>query len=142
MNGYAGAFIERENAVILSDMISHIHQKTLLQLDVYNIDDTEFDKIIGKSGNAENDESISTLASVQLMNENEIALEDPYKLPFLPKSEEKEYQEYDQQSSLITQSLYMSKNELYQQRLLRMIVPAHRDINDGLFMYPQFPIPE
>jgi len=25
MNGYAGAFIERENAVILSDMISHIH---------------------------------------------------------------------------------------------------------------------
>ncbi len=102
MNGYAGAFIERENAVILSDMISHIHQKTLLQLDVYNIDDVEFDKIIGKSGSAENDDSASTLASVQLMNENEIALEDPYKLPFLPKSEEKEYQEYDQQSSLIT----------------------------------------
>jgi len=30
MNGYAGMFIERENAVVLSDLVSHIHQKTLL----------------------------------------------------------------------------------------------------------------
>ena len=81
---------------------------------MYNIDDNEFDKIIGKSGNAENDDSASTLASVQLMNDNDLAIEDPYKLPFLPKSEEKEYQEYDQQSNLITQSLYMSKNDPYQ----------------------------
>ena len=48
MNGYAGMFIERENAVILSDLVSHIHQKTLLQLDVSKIEDEEFDKLIGK----------------------------------------------------------------------------------------------
>ncbi|MEC8428564.1 MAG: hypothetical protein VXZ35_09065 [Pseudomonadota bacterium] len=49
MNSYAGMFIERENAVILSDLVSHMHQKTLLQLDVSKIEDDEFDKLIGKS---------------------------------------------------------------------------------------------
>lgn len=48
MNGYAGMFIERENAVILSDLVSHIHQKSMLQIDVSKIEDDEFDRLIGK----------------------------------------------------------------------------------------------
>ena len=47
MNAYAGAFIERENAVILSDMISHLHMKTMLYIDVQNIEDQQFDLLIG-----------------------------------------------------------------------------------------------
>lgn len=34
MNIYAGIFIERENAVILASMISHLHTRTILQVDV------------------------------------------------------------------------------------------------------------
>ena len=68
MNGYAGMFIERENAVILSDLVSHIHQKTLLQLDVSKIEDEEFDKLIGKG--PQSDEG-STQA-VSQVDENEL----------------------------------------------------------------------
>ena len=49
MTNYAGAFIERENSVILSDMLEHLHMKTMLDMDVSNIEDAEFDILIGKA---------------------------------------------------------------------------------------------
>ena len=51
MTNYAGAFIERENSVILSDMLEHLHMKTMLGMDVSNIEDAEFDILIGKANN-------------------------------------------------------------------------------------------
>ena len=92
MNGYAGAFIERENAVILSDMISHIHQKTLLQLDVYKIQDDEFDKLL-KMDKQGSEDSTST-QPVSLIDEHEY--QDNLKLPFMTKGEEKKLIEDEQ----------------------------------------------
>ena len=57
MSNYAGAFIERENSLILSDMLEHLHMKTMVQMDVDKIEDAQCDILIGKSGDTLRDQS-------------------------------------------------------------------------------------
>lgn len=124
MNGYAGMFIERENAVILSDLVSHMHQKTMLQLDISKIEDDEFDRLIGKE--AQSEDSNGSTQAISALDETET--QQMFKLPFCTKEEEKELKQYDNQCQLQTQGIFMSQDK-YSLKTLMPCVQTHRDIH-------------
>ena len=82
MNAYAGAFIERENAVILSDMISHLHMKTMLYIDVQNLEDRQFDMLIGQA-------TADTSKASSPMNEKTVSDQIPFMMPTYSQADEK-----------------------------------------------------
>ena len=51
LSNYNGCFVERENAVILCQELQAIHTKLLLEMDAKNIEDMQFDRLLGKVPN-------------------------------------------------------------------------------------------
>lgn len=49
LNNYNGCFVERENAVLLCKELQALHLKTQLEIDNKQLEDLEFDRLMGKA---------------------------------------------------------------------------------------------
>ena len=101
-------------------------------MDVKQLEDLEFDRLMGK-----------TQAYSQPLSEIDLMDITPQTLSFIDRQEENDILDVSQSLKLDNKILseYMSANEKFNSRCLKMIVPHHKDIHQRLQPPPPPPEP-